>query len=112
MHLNCAKCILSTYVLVFVTEPCFQVKQIDGSIRRANLRLAVSDISTDSRLRVVLTNDLTEDASGDVTYFASCLTEDDYRKFREEQVNFKQQIIFKTSYDLCIFAGVLKSYAL
>lgn len=62
-----------------------QVKEIDGSIRRANLRLAVSDISTDSRLRVVLTNDLTEDASGDVTYFASCLTEDDYRKFREEQ---------------------------
>jgi len=60
-----------------------QVKEGDGSIRRSSLRLAVSDVSTDARLRVTLTNDVVEDS--DVTYYASCLTEEDYRRFRDEQ---------------------------
>lgn len=60
-----------------------QVKDGDGSVRRSTLRLAVSDVSTDARLRITLTNDVVEDS--EITYFSSCLTADDYRKFREEQ---------------------------
>merc|ERR1719262_1245330 len=62
-----------------------QVKENDGSMRRAALRLSVSDVSTDGRLRVTLANDVIEDNSGEVTYYSSCLTEEDYRRFREEQ---------------------------
>jgi len=62
-----------------------QIKEIDGSIRRAALRLSVSDVTTNGRLRVTLTNDVIEDSSGEVTYYQSCLTDEDYRRFREEQ---------------------------
>ena len=49
-----------------------QVKDGDGSVRRSTLRLAVSDVSTDARLRITLTNDVVEDS--EITYFSSCLT--------------------------------------
>lgn len=80
-----------------------QVKENDGSMRRVALRLSVSDVSTDGRLRVTLANDVIEDNSGEVTYYSSCLTEEDYRRFREEQVRiileFWQALLGRTVFD-------------